>query len=90
MKVVHRNDLKVEEAPDWIVLRGDYRNAVEGNAPSPTAKILREILTEHTYSKEVLDVPAIRINNSYDMQIHLFRSPSSADKVVVYKRANYS
>jgi len=90
MKVIHRNDLKVEEAPDWIVLRGDYRNAVERNAPSPTAKILREILREHTYSKVVLDAPALRINNSYDMQIHLFRSPSFTDKVVVFKRANYS
>jgi hypothetical protein len=90
MKVVQRNDLKVEEAPDWIVLRGDYRNAIEEKSPSPTAKILREILSKHSYSKIELNAPAIRVNNSYDMQIHLFRSPSSADKVVVYKRANHS
>ena len=89
MKVIPRNDLKVAEAPDWIVLRGNDRNPIEGNSPSPTAKILREILSKHIYSKIELNAPAIRVNNSYDMQIHLFRSPSSADKVVIYKRANH-
>ena len=89
MKVISRNNLKVAEAPDWIVLRGNDRNAIEGNSPSPTAKILREILSKHPYSKIELNAPAIRVNNSYDMQIHLFRSPSSADKVVIYKRANH-
>jgi hypothetical protein len=90
MKVIPRNDLKVAEAPDWIVLRGNDRNAIEGNSPSPTAKILREILNKHSYSKTELNAPAIRVNNSYDMQLHLFRSPSSADKVVIYKRINLS
>ena len=90
MKVISRNNLKVAEAPDWIVLRGNDRNAIEGNSPSPTAKILREILNKHSYSKTELNAPAIRVNNSYDMQLHLFRSPSSADKVVIYKRINLS
>jgi len=89
MKVISRNNLEVVEAPDWIVLRGNDRNPIAGNSPSPTAKILREILSKHPYSKIELNAPAIRVNNSYDMQIHLFRSPSSADKVVIYKRANH-
>ena len=90
MKVILRSDLKVEEPPDWIVLRGNDWNAIEGNSPSPTAKILREIVSKNTYSKIALNAPPVRVNNSYDIQIHLFRSPSSADKIVIYKRADYS
>jgi hypothetical protein len=90
MKVILRSDLKVAEPPDWIVLRGNDWNAIEGNSPSPTAKILREIVSKNTYSKISLNAPPVRVNNSYDIQIHLFRSPSSADKIVIYKRADYS
>ncbi|MBT3515577.1 MAG: hypothetical protein HOB32_05345 [Nitrospina sp.] len=91
MKIILRSNLKVEEAPDWIILRGNERNAIEGNSTSPTTKILREILAKHDYSKVELNSPAMRINNSYDIQIHLFRTPSSSDKkIVIYRRTNYS
>ena len=85
MKVIHRDDITVKDTPDWIVLRGDYRDATELDSSSPIAKNLREILNSHPYSKIELDIPAIRVNNTYDAQIHLFRSPSSADKVIVYR-----
>ena len=85
MKIIHRDDITVQDTPDWIVLRGDYRDAAEVDAPSPIAQNLREILNSHPYSKIELDVPAIRVNNTYDVQIHLFRSPSSTDKVIVYR-----
>ena len=90
MKVIHRDKIKPKDIPDWIVLRGDYRHAVDRNLSSEIAQNLRGILSKHPYSKIELDAPAIRINNTYDIQIHLFHSPSSADKVVVYKRANHS
>ena len=46
---------------------------------------LRKVLNNHHYSKIELDAPPIRVNNTYDIQIHLFRSPSSADKIIVYR-----
>ena len=89
MKLIHRDHIKALDTPDWIVLRGDYRHAIDKNLPSEVAQNLREILGRHPYSKMELDAPAMRVNNSYDMQIRLFRSPYSADKVVVYKRINH-
>ena len=85
MKVVHRDDIKPQDTLKWIVLRGDYRNAIEGESPSPIAKNLREIINNNPYSKLELNAPAIRVNNTYDIQIHLFRSPSSVDKIIVYR-----
>ena len=89
MKVIHRDDIKALDNPDWIVLRGDYRHAIEKNLPSEIAQNLREILRKHPYSKIELDAPAIRVNNTYDIQLHLFRSPTSADKIVIYKRTDH-
>ena len=63
--------------------------AVEEKPSSLIAKNIRKILSKHSYSKIELNAPAIRVNNAYDIQIHLFRSPSSADKVLIYKRTDY-
>ena len=92
MKVIRRDHIKAQDAPDWIVLRGDYRESVKDNSSSKIARNLRAILSKHPYSKIELNSPAMRVNNTYDIQIHLFRSPSSAntDKVTIYKRANHS
>jgi hypothetical protein len=92
MKVIHRDDIKAQDAPDWIVLRGDYRETVKENSSSKIARNLREILSKSPYSKIELNVPSMRVNNTYDIQIHLFRSPSSTntDKVTVYRLDNHS
>ncbi len=71
MKVIHRDDIKAQDAPDWIVLRGDLRHATEENSSAPTAQNLRKVLSRHSYSKIELDAPAIRVNNTYDVQTHL-------------------
>jgi hypothetical protein len=89
MKVIHRDDIKAQDIPDWIVLRGDYRDAVKGNSSSPIAQNLRKILNNHNYAKIELDAPAIRVNNTYDIQIHLFHSPSSTDKITVYRLVDH-
>ena len=89
MRVIHRDDIKAQDAPDWIVLRGDYRRAIEENLSSQVAQNLRKILSRHPYSRIELNAPSIRVNNTYDIQIHLFRSPSSADKVIVYRLADH-
>ena len=90
MKLIHRDNIKALDTPDWIVLRGDYRHAIEKNSSSEITRNLQGILSKHPYSKIELDAPAIRVNNTYDIQIHLFRSPTFADKVVIYKRVNHS
>jgi len=90
MKIIDRDDISALDTPDWIVLRGDYRRAVEENSSSQIAQNIRKVLSKHPYSKIELKAPSLRINNAYDIQIHLFRSPSSADKVVIYKRAEHS
>ena len=91
MKVIHRDDIKAQDAPDWIVLRGDYRESVKENSSSKTAQNLREVLRKNPYSKIELNSPSMRVNNTYDIQIHLFRSPSSAntDKITIYKLTNH-
>ena len=88
MKVIHRDDIKAQDAPNWIVLRGDYRDVFKGNSSSPIAQNLRKIFNNHHYSKIELEAPPIRVNNTYDIQIHLFRSPSSTDKITVYRLAD--
>ena len=92
MKVIHRDDIKAQDTPDWIVLRGDYRETVKENSSSKIARNLREILSKNPYSKIELNVPLMRVNNTYDIQIHLFRSPSSTstDKVTIYRLDNHS
>jgi hypothetical protein len=85
MKVINRDEIKPGDAPNWIVLRGDYRHVVEENLSSPIAQNLRKILSQHSYSKIVLDAPSIRVNNTYDIQIHKFLEPSSPYKVIIYK-----
>ncbi len=85
MKGIARDDIKAHDRPNWIVLRGDYRDAITGDSSSKIAQNLRAILNNNHYSKITLNAPPIRVNNTYDIQIHLFHSPSSVDKIIVYK-----
>ena len=85
MKVIGRDEIKSQDVPNWIILRGDYRHVVEESSSSPVAQSLRKILNKHSYSKIELDAPAIRVNNAYDIQIRKFLAPSSPYKVIIYK-----
>jgi len=85
MKGISRDAIKAQDRPNWIILRGDYRHAIDGQSSSKIAKTLRAILKKNNYSKIILNAPSIRVNNTYDIQIHLFHSPSSTDKIIVYK-----
>ena len=58
------------------------------NLSSKAQNVMR-VLQSKAYTRIELDAPAIWVNNTYDVQIHEFRSPSSNDKVVVYQRVNY-
>jgi hypothetical protein len=85
MKGIHRDAIKAQDRPNWIILRGDDRNTMDGESSSEIAKNIRAILKKNKYSKITLNAPSIRVNNTYDIQIHHFHSPLLADKIIVYK-----
>jgi hypothetical protein len=85
MKGIHRDAIKAQDRPNWIILRGDDRNTMDGESSSEIAKNIRAILKKNNYSKITLNAPSIRVNNTYDIQIHHFHSPLLADKIIVYK-----
>lgn len=86
LKTIHDKDLDFQSQPDWVVLRGNQRN------PHPSETILRlkekldAIISGHHYEKIILNAPVKRINNSYDIQIHRFRSPTSSERVHIFRR----
>jgi len=79
--------LNLNRPPDWIVLRGDQRNLDETN---PVKRKLQAIIDSNPYREILLDAPAGRINNSYEIQIHQFRSPESSERVIIYQRLDRS
>ena len=85
MKGIHRDAIKAQDRPNWIILRGDDRNTMDGESSSEIAKNIRAILKKNDYSKITLNAPSIRVNNTYDIQIHHFHSPLLVDKIIVYK-----
>ena len=89
MKMIPNSDLSPQHAPDWIVLRGHDNLFLKKENLSSKAQNVIRVLQSNAYTRIELDAPAIWVNNTYDVQIHEFRSPSSNDKVVVYQRVNY-
>jgi len=89
MKMISNPDLSPQHSPDWIVLRGEDHLFVRPEDLSSKARNVKEVLQANAYTRIELDAPAIRVNNTYDIQIHLFYSPSSTDKITVYRRADY-
>ena len=87
-KMIHNNELTNKSIPDWIVLRGDQWDIYSKKKASPLKKKLRFILRNNQYEKFELNAPVKRINNSYEIQIHLFKSPISTDKVYIFRRSN--
>ena len=87
-KMIHNSELTNKSIPDWIVLRGDQWDLHSEKKPNPLKKKLRFILRNNQYEQFELNAPVKRINNSYEIQIHLFKSPISADKVYIFRRSN--
>ena len=83
LKLIDGNALDVASPPDWIVLRGDQRKL---DGTHPVKRKLQTLIDSNSYRKFSLDGPAGRINNSYEIQIHQFRSPETTDKVIIYRR----
>ena len=87
-KMIHNSELTNKSIPDWIVLRGDQWALHSEGKTSPLREKLRFILRNNQYDQFELNAPVKRINNSYEIQIHLFKSPISADKVYIFRRTN--
>jgi hypothetical protein len=86
LTTIHDTELDFKSRPDWIVLRGNQRNPHANKMVLGLRKKLDTIFSSHRYEKIVLDTPVKRINNSYDIQIHQFRSPTSPARVHIYWR----
>ena len=89
MKMFSSQDLSQQHPPDWIVLRGKDQIFAEPENISAEAMNVKEVLQANAYTRIELNAPAIWVNNTYDIQIHEFRSPTSSSKVTVYQRADY-
>jgi hypothetical protein len=89
MKMIKNQDL-IQHPPDWIIIRGKDRPFDTSGNIFPEARNVRETLQGNAYIRIELDAPAIWVNNTYDIQIHEFRSPSSVDRVTVYQRTDHS
>jgi 4-amino-4-deoxy-L-arabinose transferase-like glycosyltransferase len=87
-KMIHNSELTNKSIPDWIVLRGDQWALHAEEKDSLLKKKLRFILRNNQYEQFELNVPVKRVNNSYEIQIHLFKSPISADKVYIFRRSD--
>ena len=87
-KMIHNNELTNKSIPDWIVLRGDQWDLYSEKKASPLKEKLRFILRNNQYEQFELNAPVKRINNSYEIQIHLFKSPISTDKVYIFRRTD--
>lgn len=87
-KMIHNSELTNKSIPDWIVLRGDQWALHSEEKTSPLKKKIRFILKNNQYEQFELNAPVKRVNNSYEIQIHLFKSPISADKVYIFQRSD--
>ena len=89
LKMIHDKDLDFTSQPDWIVLRGNQRNPNLTGKNLEIKKKLEAIFSTNKYEKVVLNAPVKRINNSYEIQIHKFLSPTTLERVHIYRRIAY-
>jgi hypothetical protein len=87
-KMIHNSELTNKSIPDWIVLRGDQWSLYSEEKASPLKEKIKFILRNNQYEEFKLNAPVKRINNSYEIQIHLFKSPISTDKVYIFRRSD--
>mgnify|MGYP002631178581 CR=1 FL=1 len=86
LTMIHHKDLDSKSPPDWIVLRGNQRIPQPNQITLGLRQKLDTIFSKNNYEKIVLNAPIKPSNNSYDIQIHKFRSPVSSEKVHIYRR----
>ena len=85
--MVAKDTLDIKNPPDWIVLRGDQR--MLDDEPGSIKHTLKTIIADNPYREIPLSAPALRNNNSYDIQLHRFRSPeftAVGKGVIIYQR----
>tara|TARA_B100000959_G_scaffold286698_1_gene366594 strand:- start:9159 stop:10868 length:1710 start_codon:yes stop_codon:yes gene_type:complete len=84
------------EPPDWIILRKNspiravLKITLENIAETKKKEnfyrnYIFDYIKNNNYQKIVLDYPARRGNNVFEIQIHKFKTPESDSKVVIYR-----
>ncbi|MFQ5716480.1 MAG: ArnT family glycosyltransferase, partial [Nitrospinales bacterium] len=86
MKLIRKLELSADDKPDWIILRGGQISLEErrGGA-SPMSQKLKTIIQSNPYKKIILKGPVDRINNSYYIQIHRFKTRPATKKAIIYQ-----
>lgn len=75
------------EPPDWIIPRHNSSFGISNTrerTKEEANSYVWNYLKENNYEKIVLDAPNVRSENTYDIQIHKFRTPVTDRKVTVY------
>ncbi len=85
LKMIPNHQLSRDQAPDWIVLRGDQHPRHRAGPESPVSQILEHLLGTHPYEEIQQDAPVWRINNSYDIQLHRFESPETPENILIFR-----
>jgi hypothetical protein len=89
-------EIPFPEPPNWIILR---KNSSIASVLKITAenrggtkkkedfyrKYVFDYIKNNNYQKIVLDYPAKRVNNLYEIQLHQFKTPKSDRNVVIYR-----
>jgi len=87
MKMIRDQEITPQDRPNWIVLRGS-RTDLAGGAPPADAvdRTLNHILQTGSYKTFILHSTPRRHNNSYEIQLHLYKSPPSTGRLYIYQR----
>tara|TARA_Y100000294_G_scaffold178022_1_gene206501 strand:+ start:2986 stop:4674 length:1689 start_codon:yes stop_codon:yes gene_type:complete len=75
------------EPPDWIIPRNNSSfgvSGVEGETKKQLNAYVWNYIKENNYEKIVLDAPDVRSENTYDIQIHNFRTRATERKLAIY------
>ncbi|MFQ5444695.1 MAG: hypothetical protein ACE5EK_08775, partial [Nitrospinales bacterium] len=90
MKVIRKEELSETDKPDWIVLRQGKPPLEMDDRHSPLIQKLKHIVLTNSYKKFTLTAPIRRINNSYEIQLHRFKTSPEKGTVYIYQLQNSS
>jgi len=80
-------DIPFNKAPDWIIPRHNSSFNILNTRERTKEEIdsyVWNYINENSYEKIVLEVPDVRSENTYDIQIHKFRTPVTDRKLTIY------
>lgn len=90
LKLIRKEELSRTDKPDWIVLRQSQPSLELDDRPFSHIRNLKHIVRTNPYKKFTLTAPIWQINNSYEIQLHQFKTLSEKGKVHIYQLQNSS